>query len=352
MGCWNGTCFLSNLSIRHGDKIKLQLLVPRCYGRLGHSRDSVDLDAYKASDDPRDINGVTYINGAYAPLAPAITGEYNDYGSIENVEDNDALKFLKQYVKSLVKQEDIVSLRSVDTWLYRDREKKNQPTGLKATIPVNVDDIDAFINIVERGSIIIKSPYSGWVRLRFVMMHDDIYQSGVDMVNKWTVYGEDKTLKQAWAVKQKEIVNYYANGDVPIANKNDDDTTKLLHSMVDTFKELMKKAPTDEEKNNLQAVINEQEGLMASSTLWIDFHYDEHRLYCHRFIHKYCANNKQLVSGFVKEMYQNLAMTQYLGKLRKPWMVTGGGGSQDDNEECVAAHSKAVMKFVKEYMKE
>lgn len=85
MGCWNETCGLSGLPITEGDKVKLVFLLPR----------------YRSMT----IEGLSSYCGSTSVLTPCllpITGEYNDYGSIENiVEDwntDIVFKSLKDYL--------------------------------------------------------------------------------------------------------------------------------------------------------------------------------------------------------------------------------------------------------------
>lgn len=75
MGCWNETCLVSNLPITVGDEVAMILLVP------SHSF----------------INGCGYRNNDFfKPCCLPIFGEYNDYGSVENItNDNYALEYLK-----------------------------------------------------------------------------------------------------------------------------------------------------------------------------------------------------------------------------------------------------------------
>ena len=85
MGCWNETCGLSGLPITEGDKVKLVFLLPR----------------YRSMT----IEGLSSYCDSTSVLTPCllpITGEYNDYGGIENiVEDwntDIVFKSLKDYL--------------------------------------------------------------------------------------------------------------------------------------------------------------------------------------------------------------------------------------------------------------
>lgn len=74
MGSWNGTCGVSKMPIRHGDRVKLILLKP--------------------TEHYRNIctgSGFCDIEDMFTPLCLPITGEYNDYGYIEDIDDRPEL---------------------------------------------------------------------------------------------------------------------------------------------------------------------------------------------------------------------------------------------------------------------
>lgn len=66
MGCWNGTDLITGMSINSGDRIGIILLAGNPYKE------------YKTTHYPSDT---------WQPVFAPIFGEYDDYGSIENIED-------------------------------------------------------------------------------------------------------------------------------------------------------------------------------------------------------------------------------------------------------------------------
>lgn len=76
MGCWNGTCFISNLPIRHGE--------PIVGFTIEYAHWSSDLD----------YSGSCYPEAFARPIGLPLYGEYNDYGRIEKVEANVAQEYL------------------------------------------------------------------------------------------------------------------------------------------------------------------------------------------------------------------------------------------------------------------
>lgn len=77
MGCWNATCFLTRLPILDGEKIRLVLVARR----------------------PEETCNGCYPTGRFSPLMLPLTGHYDDYGGIENLEqyenNKDAIRLLK-----------------------------------------------------------------------------------------------------------------------------------------------------------------------------------------------------------------------------------------------------------------
>lgn len=69
MGCWNGTCAVSNLAITYGDPCRLIIIEEKPYGYSG--------------------GGFCYSTDAWYPRVMPIKGIYDDYGSIERFELND-----------------------------------------------------------------------------------------------------------------------------------------------------------------------------------------------------------------------------------------------------------------------
>ncbi|KKL64329.1 hypothetical protein LCGC14_2166140 [marine sediment metagenome] len=77
MGCWNGTCLISNLPIMAGEPV------------VGYT---LEYFSYK---DEKDYSGSCYPNAKANPFGLPIYGTYDDYGGIESVDDNSlAVKYL------------------------------------------------------------------------------------------------------------------------------------------------------------------------------------------------------------------------------------------------------------------
>ncbi|MFM2392782.1 MAG: hypothetical protein RLZZ546_764, partial [Bacteroidota bacterium] len=97
MGCWNGTCMVTRLPILSGEKVKLVLLFNQ------------NVEYCNKYDEASVLNtsGMTYSNSMLSPAFLPLSGEYDDYGTIEDiVEDinyNVVLKVLKDKFGSKIK---------------------------------------------------------------------------------------------------------------------------------------------------------------------------------------------------------------------------------------------------------
>lgn len=86
MGCWNGTCMISNLPVIGGEEVKVVFL---------HS--PFDKEELKKS-------AYCYPNGVFHPGNFALTGEYDDYGGVENIEEDTNFKLIELYFQTKYKK--------------------------------------------------------------------------------------------------------------------------------------------------------------------------------------------------------------------------------------------------------
>lgn len=106
MGCFNATCNLSGLQIYHGDKIKLVVTLPP----LGERESSL-----------------VYPSDLRIPCFLPVSGEYDDYGCIENIDKADLTPML---IDSLFKEAKVNRcLKPTDR--FRDQYEHEQYDGSK-----------------------------------------------------------------------------------------------------------------------------------------------------------------------------------------------------------------------------
>ncbi len=168
MGCWNGTCALSNLSIHAGEKAYLILLV-------------------RTSNETRHMGGgFCYTRLDYSPIFVPLLGEYDDYGAIENIVEGPHTEALLKYFS--------------DPNNYRIVSRKFDKESMPDHHPP-FDSIKKLINSIERGFVRIKqqvirdkkdpyftpegdlsedhrfSCFNEWVDVGFMLIHASIFDS-------------------------------------------------------------------------------------------------------------------------------------------------------------------------------
>jgi len=110
MGCWNGTCGISQLPIMAGDPVLAYLIMMFQY------------------EDENNFSGYCYPTGFASPLTFPIRAEYNDYGSIDNIKDN--------YVIDIIKKQftDKIGNLTVEQWIDKEVERDKVTVEINRTI--------------------------------------------------------------------------------------------------------------------------------------------------------------------------------------------------------------------------
>lgn len=122
MGCWNGTCGLSQMSINHGDEVVGFILVPE-------------------EKMTPDCGGYCYADEMWQPIPVPFYGKYDDYGSIEEVKQTKAAKIVLEYFK---KKHGIKSLDEL--MKYAERDSKTNSFSGYGLMMVHRELFDYFCN--------------------------------------------------------------------------------------------------------------------------------------------------------------------------------------------------------------
>ena len=91
MLCFNVACSVSNLSIPHGDRVMFFPLLP----------------SYDAGNEGHQVgvnSNLIYANCYYNPFSLPIEGSYNDYGSLEDITENDNTKAIEKFFGITIQQ--------------------------------------------------------------------------------------------------------------------------------------------------------------------------------------------------------------------------------------------------------
>lgn len=158
MGCWNGTCMISNLPILNREEVKL-----------------VFLSSYEDSIKLANSSGYCYTTDLLSPVFFPITGRYNDYGTIESIQKD----WVYELTTSILKK----------TYEAIEVEKKE-------IIDFTLEDI---IKGIERGSLKVSEKNDIFIpsKFSFVMIRKDIWDGIIKntkhSLNYWNLdmKGED-----------------------------------------------------------------------------------------------------------------------------------------------------------------
>lgn len=182
MGCWNGTCGLTHLPIRAGEKVRAYILVPARY-------DYPHL--YKERDQfPFAGAGITYSTDEFHPLSYGLKGEYNDYGGIEKVKKGANTKAILAYFNDKIKKEKLIT--------YHPEDFKNDKKPLSKFVT-----IDELLHSVERSGLRdTKLPFG------MVMFLESAVQAAIEAVDNKDVGNIRKVCRER---KRKDILEYAEN---------------------------------------------------------------------------------------------------------------------------------------------
>jgi len=194
MGCWNGTCGLTQLPIKDNEAVDFLIILNQGFFT--------------------DASGFCYLTGYASPMSFLMSGSYNDYGSVEDIEDNLPSKlFLKLFREKL--SEGLIQITSDD---YYDKEVFGDNE-----IDYMNFQIQDIINAIERDRVSMKQEVYSDAGLEIIssnmgllMFHKDILssmintpQDKIDSFNeKLTLFFNKNKEKIASISKNKESLPF------------------------------------------------------------------------------------------------------------------------------------------------
>lgn len=275
MGCYNGTCNITNLPIKSGDKV---VVIP-----LVKTKQNSEFN-------------VCYPTDVFTPYALPLIGEYDEYGSIENiqtpVENKNHLLHFKYFFEN-----------------NSDEETKFVPASQHTDFETFVSEI-----VTNCGGCFIKTDNhylhnNGMAELNFMMIHYGVYEAILTEISNRTIYGKTKTIKDAISEnidraieKAKMQMSLYDELEETVKNIEETDGKHL--TLIDVFKRDAIKSVSDE---------TFKLGMISPCTTeWYDL-------------------SECIVNGNteIKDAAINLQLlTRALNSLRKGYLCDSGAGSQ------------------------
>lgn len=294
MGCWNGTDVMTNLPIMSGDKVKLIIIV-------------------KNAGIGEGLNGACYTTDVCDVVSLPISGEYDDYGCIENIEEN-------------ANTEAILKHFTGNGLVNKDKE-------IVSTTYTNIEDL---IKGIERGKVYIHDTFSGEdKKVMFSLVLKDIWDSVIEHMQKETSYfysGAEDSKEQTYQNAYQKRINEFFDGK------------KKYH-------ELLKKAKECKDDEERQAIL-----LDASIASMSDVS-SRHPIFGNgfRFI-KYQNEDPKGYDTF-KELFYEMAIFECaMNQSRRAWLPPNSAGSQSEEfslhkriSEITLNHTNAKIKEREEW---
>jgi len=275
MGCWNGTCMISNLPIIRGEKIKLVLL------QEGRSYEPIIGQS-----------GYVHSCGLLSPAFLAISGEYNDYGSIENVEEDWNYEFIEKTLKEKFGKIIVADDKDVINWTLMD-----------------------LIDGIERGEpkyYYKNEPEPIKCDLSFVMIRQDVWDLCVDI---------EKTNLTFWNPKKRygddNSIPYYINGD------------EWGDYQWGNFVEKIKKVYATPEEEFMAALERDP----YDRVFCLSYGEEKRLMGYYKDICKSKKDDDVFLNDVKKQWFEHSMIKNNISTLRKGWMIQPGAGSQSSDWE-------------------
>ena len=290
MGCWNGTCGISQMPITVGERVACFFLKHNKHSDNGGS-------------------GFCYSDNQYCPITMPIFGEYNDYGEVEKIDKN--RDFVLEHIQFLIKKGSLI--------IQCDRfgRQKNE-----------IDSYETLFDLLHESLIVTQQNEP----IGFMLVLEDIYN---DIINDIGNNDSSETyLKYRPTLKNNalQLIKSFSG------NKN------AVQEIENKIKELEKSNPDDVEMSRL-----EREKIVSFFELQNDtmengfrLRFDNYR----KFELKYylekvvVTENIEMVDAMVDFILFDEAME--LG--RKMWTPQCGAGSQS---RCYSIHKIIATSILK-----
>lgn len=278
MGCWNGTCALSQLPIKHGEKAVLFILV-ETKSKLSRGEN------------------FCYVNDLYTPAMIPLFGEYNDYGSLENIETENADVVFNCFLNEITKGSCIVKEERIksDKW-----------------VPDNIEEL---LNVIQKGRVFTKTNRLSRDEesvVSYLLMHRDIYDAVLFDIGNRKPYNAAYTFREYWE-------NQFAK----------------LAEKLDELKDKQ-----EETKFSFALSLEELPLLGECKHFGLRYNY---------FMNLFCDNFNNSNPVFQNGVIDLIITHTALDLSRKMWMPQCGEGSQSEERKIHELIAKCVFKKVEEY---
>lgn len=310
MGSWNGTCMISNLPIISGEEVKL-VLIHAPYGK-----EEIKKSSY------------CYPNGIFHPGTFALNGKYNDYGGVEDIEQDLNFDLIEGYFKSKYKKIKVEEKELEEFTLYDILE------GIERGSLEVLTEGDVETKKMAEGAIKAYSK-SGFGSDRIKKEWEEL--ANMDVSEKWRKSGLNFVMirKDVWDGIISEHKTEFWN-DEP---KNDNDYYQTAQEWVRKRFDKYKKSDGLFKKYENPMSMS---GYAGGNIMFMQSFY----------FSALEKSNDEEVEYFKNLMTELVIIDSFLGATRKGWMPVSGAGSQSDEWKSYLLLNKIVDSICNEKIKE
>jgi hypothetical protein len=338
MGCWNGTCMISNLPIISGERIKLVIL------RGGISRKACG-SAYVYSHD------------MFTPSFFPISGVYNDYGMIEGCDEDWNYILIEQYFKKLFGNKIIADGKTIEDYSLIDILDGIERGDLKYYGKPNKEMIERKAMAVKAVEVYSKDGFSSekiekeWRDLAEMDISETLREANLSFV----MIRED-----IWNHICDKYVGQFYNRDAKSTKDPDFYLTAKRYCQIEFEKGLSRalklagllnvdksdEKALEEAKKELQELLTSGYALGIFTRQNLDFITPE--LY-----DAIAINGDEIIREDILKRYTEFTcISSFLSETRKGWMIQAGAGSQHDGWETHLMLAEKLVDLCKEKIKE
>lgn len=353
MGCWNETCGITQMPICGGDKVRMFLIVA---------------NDYEGYDDCH-----SYTTDLWRPFGLPLKGTYDEYGRIEDIEEDAMSDLLLESIKEIVVE---VPNRMGEVF---KREELDWPTvidfitdeGLRVTDPHHVSFITKRLDelLAKIKEQVPNLPDNGWssersqlakdqkaavkddpavVRMYHMMVHEDVYQAlarqykaPATRFSSWT----DGNLRAELELGAKQYIKEV---------REEHERTKGMSEIDALDRKFFSSMRRFETRNRFVSATNHLTGNYGSGTYlkkYLDF--------VEKRLAEGAADDDADIKNLTDQFIDFVCFNQCMTLLRKMWAPQCGKGGQDREfvlhkflGETITAFSEKKMKEWDEMMAE
>lgn len=312
MGSWNGTDGFGGMPLRSGDKIKVVII-----------QNETDLP---------EASGFCYSNGYALPISFILEGNYNDYGCIENIDENSvsAKLFLNYFHKELE-----VGNIKIKSDQYYDNEDFGKNKRVYSKLSIN-----KLIKVIERDRVFMKSR-------SYVRNSEEFTNIGIMMFSDLIFSNLNKSipLKEVRTDVQYFVEDVLLSNEIPLS-ADKADTLKTLKEEVDPDSKTLKlisylenkEFSFDEGWKSDSRKVEKWYNSVENFSRLDNFRVDSFRAYYDTL--KNGDFNKEVIE---KTLFDMLSLNSYMSSLRRSWSALGGKGGQDFENTAFLALAKGIQ---------